>query len=427
MNPPPPTKRPSGEPLSWKDKISRSGYFFGALMLHFVVFLMVATWVIFPAIHPPTEDFTKTYIPASTPPPPPPPPPPPTESMPVPARSSPNVAAAIAAPTATPAFNVPMPSLSPTTAPAPNTPNMASQVTTSDSISQARMAKIMQTEAGWGRGKQDILESNSDPKNITAKFPVYLASYADGDWGCNVHLNGGQIDAGSLPNLVNKMNEWSRGHITGQVVPTPLDIGGPDLLDKKPPFVFFTGHKDFVLTPQEIQNLQDYLQVGGCIWGDNTLAGRGSRFDVAFRREMKRVVPDLDKNFQPIDPNDKDMGQKMFSHGWFPIPDVPKGMNYYDEPVEHLDIDGQLAILYTTNDYGDMFCMHILPGDTQDGGVWPNPKMNDPLYTFNLFSENRGMFFRNFDLAACLLSQQFGMNIVGYLLVRFDKSLLLAP
>ena len=426
MTPPPSTNRKPAPEQGWLGKISRSGYFFGALMLHFVVFLMVATWVIFPAIHPPTEDFTKTYVPASAPPPPP---PPPTETVQVPTRSAPNVTTAIVAPTASPSFNVPLPELSPSTAPVANTPDMAKPVPTTDNaISQARLSKIMQTEASWGRSKQDVLESNSDPKNITAKFPVYLASYADGDWGCNVHLDGsGQIDAGSLPDLVNKINEWSRGHITGQVVPTPLDIGGSDLLDKKPPFIFFTGHKDFTLTPTEIQNLRDYLQIGGAIWGDNTLAGRGSRFDVAFRREMKRVVPDIDKNFEPIDPNDKVLGQKMFAHGWFPIATVPQGMNYYNEPIEHLDIDGKLAILYTPNDYSDLFCMHILPGDLTYAGDLPNLKLKDPLYTFGTFSHNKSIFFRNFELPSCLLSQQFGMNIIGYMLVRFDKDLLLAP
>jgi hypothetical protein len=218
------------------------------------------------------------------------------------------------------------------------------------------------------------------------------------------------------------MNEWSSGHITGQVIPTPLNIGGPDLLDKKPPFIFFTGHKDFTLTDQEIQNLRDYLQVGGAIWGDNTLAGRGSRFDVAFRREMKRVVPDLDKNFEPVK-----MDDPIFTKSWFPITKLPTGMNYYAEPLEHLDIDGKLAILYTPNDYSDLFFMYILPGDTQEGRDRPDPRTNTLLFTNPTFARNRNIFFRNFELPSCLAAQQLGMNIIGYFLVRFDKDLLLTP
>ena len=404
------------------EKISRSGYFFGALALHLIVFIMVGTWIIFPAIHPPTEDFTKTYLPPSAPPPPP---PPPQETVQVPTHPAATVTTTITAPTATPTFNVPLPNLTPTTSTTTEVQqNMTAPVASkNDTISQARLQKIMATEQAWGRDKQNILESNSDPRNITAKFPVYLASYANGDWGCNVHLTNGQIDAGSLPDLVAKMNEWSHGHITGQVVPTPLSIGGPDLLDKKPPFIFFTGHKDFILTQQEIQNLRDYLQIGGAIWGDNTLAGRGSRFDVAFRREMKRVVPDADKNFEPVK-----MDDPIFTKSWFPISSVPQGMNYYHEPLEHLDIDGKLAILYTPNDYSDLFFGYILPGDTQMGPDRINPRTPTiTLFTNPIFARNHAVFFRNFELPSCLAAQQLGMNIIGYMLVRFDKELLLTP
>jgi hypothetical protein len=409
----------------WYEKLSRSGYFFGALLFHLVLFLMVATWVIFPAFHPPTEDFTKTYLPPAAPPPPPPPPTPPTPQVSTHAISAPTT---ITAPTAAPAFSVPMPDLTPATATPVDVQQSMTQPVVSKpaAISEARLTKIMETEQSWGRDKQNILESNSDPKNITAKFPVFLASYADGDWGCNIHMADGQIDAGSLPDLVAKMNEWSHGHITGEVEPTPLNIGGPDLLEKKPPFIFFTGHKDFTLTDQEVQNLSEYLQIGGCIWGDNTLAGRGSRFDVAFRREMKRVVPDLDKNFEPVP-----MTGDIYTKSWFPISKVPPGMNYYAEPIEHLDIDGKLAILYTPNDYSDMFFMRILPGDTQIQGTWPDKDVQhptgSPLFTKDVFWNNRNVFFRNFELPSCLAAQQLGMNIIGYMLVRFDKDLLLTP
>ncbi len=36
-------------------------------------------------------------------------------------------------------------------------------------------------------------------------------------------------------------------------------------MSKMPPFIFFTGHKDFVLTDDEVHNLQAYLQNGGAI------------------------------------------------------------------------------------------------------------------------------------------------------------------
>jgi hypothetical protein len=404
------------------EKISRSGYFLGALLLHLIVFCLVATFVIFPAFHPPTDDFAKTYLPPSALPPPP---PPPQETMQVSTHTVSTPTTTITTPTETPVFNVPPPDITMAMVPADVQQKMTQKVvSTPKGLSEVRLAKIMETEKNWGRDKENILESNSDPKNITAKFPVYLASYAAGDWGCNIHMTDGNIDAGSLPDLVAKMNEWSHGHITGEVIPTPLNIGGPDLLDKKPPFIFFTGHKDFILTDQEVKNLSDYLQIGGAIWGDNTLAGRGSRFDVAFRREMKRVVPDLDKNFEPVP-----MNYDIFTKSWFNITKVPQGMNYYAEPLEHQGIDSKLAILYTPNDYSDLFFMRILPGDTEMQGDHPDlkSKISSPLFTSGTFLSNRGIFFHNFTLPSCLAAQQLGMNIIGYMLVRFDKDLLLTP
>ncbi len=403
---------------SWTERLSRSGYFLAALLLHLVLFVMVATWVIFPAFKPPVDDFTKTYLP---PPAPPPPPPQVQQAVQVPTHAVAPPTPVITSTAPSMDFNMPMPDFTTQTTPDTVSQKMTQKVATpTNNISSVRLAKILETEKAWGRDANDIRNSNSDPRNIKAKFPVYLASYANGDWHCNIDLDAtGKITGGSLPNFVAKINEWSHGNITGEVEPMPLNIGGPDLLDKKPPFIFFTGHKDFTLTQQEIQNLRDYLQVGGAIWGDNALAGEGSRFDVAFRREMKRVVPDADKNFEPVA-----MTDEVFVKSWFPINKIPQGMNYYSEPLEHLDIDGKLAILYTPNDYSDLFSMHIMPGDAVVDDSWP---YKYPLYTNHYMWTYRKIFYRNFALESSLAAQQLSMNIVGFLLVRFDKELLLTP
>jgi hypothetical protein len=121
------------------------------------------------------------------------------------------------------------------------------------------------------------------------------------------------------------------------------------------------------------------------------------------------------------------MDADVYTKSWFPISKLPPGMNYYTEPIEHLDIDGKLAILYTPNDYGDLFFMRILPGDTKYEGIKPNKASKSPLFTSGTFLENNAVFFRNFELPSCLAAQQLGMNIVGYMLVRFDKDLQLSP
>ncbi len=67
----------SRAPDKFQNSLIKSGYFIGALLLHLVVFLMLATWVIFqaPAVH-----VDGTFLSTNLAPPPPPPPSPPSAS-----------------------------------------------------------------------------------------------------------------------------------------------------------------------------------------------------------------------------------------------------------------------------------------------------------------------------------------------------------
>ena len=60
---------------TWKEKLQRSSYFLGALLLHLIIFVMVATIVIWKAPPPPPTD---EFLAVATKPPPPPPPQPPS-------------------------------------------------------------------------------------------------------------------------------------------------------------------------------------------------------------------------------------------------------------------------------------------------------------------------------------------------------------
>ena len=84
------------------------------------------------------------------------------------------------------------------------------------------------------------------------------------------------------------IDKLSRDKIRAKPQPVPLDLSNWDEIgSKKPPFIFFTGHRDFKLTDQEVKNLGEYLRSGGCIWGDSSLPGQRSRFDIAFRRAIE--------------------------------------------------------------------------------------------------------------------------------------------
>lgn len=403
----------------WQDRLSRSGFFLGALLLHLFLFIMIAGYIVYNPTPQESEPPTPTtFVAHATPVTDVPKPPVDTSSLSSlsDSRLTPPIAII---PGSGPSIHIQPPNVSDIIGKGPKGPIAIGPASSEPHGIDPRLPAI---KAGPMRYRKDNpLESQSDPTNVIATFPVYVASYANGDWACNLRLDkDGNIVAGSMPDLVAKINEWSHGKIQGQVVQKPLNIGSSELLDKMPPFIFFTGHKDFVLTDQEIENLQRYLHDGGAIWGDNALAGAGSRFDVAFRREMKRVVPDKDKNFEPMS-----MSDDAFTKNFYRLTEIPHGMNYYAEPPLHLDIDGKLAIIYTPNDYSDMMFMRILPKDTEiyiKDVVPPNT-----LYTQQSFWYNRDVFFRNFDLGDSLAVHHLGMDIVAYLLVRFDDVLLLAP
>ena len=58
------------------------------------------------------------------------------------------------------------------------------------------------------------------------------------------------------------------------------------------PFIYMTGHKDFRFTTEELTALRSYLKNGGILLADSC-CGRAA-FDRAFRREIKRALPDKD-------------------------------------------------------------------------------------------------------------------------------------
>ena len=221
-----------------------------------------------------------------------------------------------------------------------------------------------------------------------------------------------------------KVTEWSNGEVTGRDLKV-VDLASSTILTDPPPFIFFTGHKDFHLTPAEVENLRKYLLIGGAIWGDSAFAGGGSRFDVAFHREMKRVLPDADLNFEPLLLDDD-----VFKKSRFSIDDLPAGMNRRADSIECIKLAGKLAILYTPNDYSDMMTMLLLPGRNEkeaqmDG--WNHWEAQHPLFTPGFIAWHKETFFRNYEPGGAMASYKLSMNILFRLLHQYDDDLLLTP
>jgi len=241
-----------------------------------------------------------------------------------------------------------------------------------------------------------------------ARFACYWAIYQGGDWNCNPT---------ALPNLTAQVARWSRDRIQQKTEPQPIVVSSKDLFTIKPPFIFITGHKDFTFTEEEIENLRQYLHAGGAIWADNDLPGRRSRFDIAFRREMKRVLTDRDFEKLPED--------HPIMSSYFPLRKLPSGMNSYQEPIEVLRlIANEIAVVYTLNAYGDFWECALDETDRIDRQLYRTSARGG----FHKWGPHFGSYYtathyRNVTDEAVVNAYKLGINIVVHLLTRYDDRL----
>jgi hypothetical protein len=299
-----------------------------------------------------------------------------------------------------------------------------------DGMTPQIAGQIKEFTRGWGKGTG----SGTGNRAREFEFFAFIGQYAGGDWNSTVQVTGGKITHGSLPNLLYIMNKWSRDKITTNYTNVrAIKLDSDELFSVKPPFIFMTGRRDFKLTDKEVENLQKYVRMGGCIWGDSSLPGRNSRFDIAFRREMRRVIPDVDKQFEPL-PKD----HPIFTAGYFPeIKDVPPGLNFYQEPVYALKIYGEIGILYTANDYGDMWQIGIdekglvdMRRDERNQFVAINPRIWDYRFSYlgNIAPSGQAPRGGVEGVAQNLVdTYKFGTNVVVHLLTRWDRVVSRAP
>ncbi len=86
---------------------------------------------------------------------------------------------------------------------------------------------------------------------------------------------------------------------------------------------------------------------------------------------MKRVLPDQDINWEALPPD-----HPIYTKTYFPeIKAVPSGMNFYQEPVYALKKFGEVSVIYTANDYGDMWQIGLdeqgqIDGRRDESGRW---------------------------------------------------------
>ncbi len=280
----------------------------------------------------------------------------------------------------------------------------------SDGLSGAQASAIKAFTGGWGKGSG----SGTGTRNREFEFTAYIGQYAGGNWNSTIQMTGGKIINGSLPNLLDFMSIQSKNKVkTNYKNVQAIKLDSDDLFKYKPPFIFLTGTRDFKLSEKEVENLQKYVRLGGAIWGDSSVPGRNSRFDIAFRREMKRVIPDVDKEWEALPPNHPIFAQAYFQE----IKEIPPGLNFYKEPIYALKIYGEIAIIYTANDYGDMWQVGLdekLGIDTRVNEHGASVAINRAIY------DNRDTYLRNISPKSLTETYKFGTNLVIHLLTRWE-------
>jgi len=284
-------------------------------------------------------------------------------------------------------------------------------------MSVGAAAGIKAFTGGWGKGQG----SGTGVRSREFEFTAYIGQYQGGNWNSTVRVVQNKIETGSLPNLLYLMSFWSKDKIkTNYKNVQAIKLDSDQIFSIKPPFIFLTGTRDFKLTEGEVENLQKYVRLGGCIWGDSSLPGLRSRFDIAFRREMKRVIPDVDKEFEPLPVNHPIFTQTYFSD----VKEVPPGLNFYRDPVLALKIYGEIAILYTSNDYGDMWQI----GLNEQGQIDLRKNEHNQFVAINeILYSNREVYVRNLVPDALATTFKFGTNVVIHLLTRWESKVRTAP
>ncbi len=211
--------------------------------------------------------------------------------------------------------------------------------------------------------------------------------------------------------------------------PKPEEKAHPDftveyLLDVRPmpPFIYFTGNDDFTLSEAEVETLYQYVLRGGAIWGDSGFAGEKSKFDVAFKREMKRVIPDADKNFRPLKKqNDLFIaGPDAYFDKANGFTQLPYGMQFYDTPIEVIEMmPGLVSVVLTRNAYGNFlrFETTVINNRFQIGGNIGRGNWASTMWTF------REEFFRGLGEGAIVDSYMLGTNVLVYMLGRWPAIL----
>jgi len=124
------------------------------------------------------------------------------------------------------------------------------------------------------------------------KMPVYedVEKEKGGEFVFAQVMHNGDWDphTGAVSRFIKKVKENTSSDV--KFVRVKVDLAKQDLFSY--PFLYITGHYDFRLSQEEIANLSSYLKRGGFLFAVSCCGS--ADFDRAFRREIKRVLPNYE-------------------------------------------------------------------------------------------------------------------------------------
>ena len=152
------------------------------------------------------------------------------------------------------------------------------------------------------------------------------------------------------PSAVHNLLKHARDNSTLEVKFKRQNVLLSDPKTAEYPLLYITGHREFHWDKEEVGRLQRYLKAGGMLLAD-ACCGRTS-FDMAFRREIAKVLPEMKLQRLPPD--------HPLYHSHYDIarvdytPRVREDFGPFDTPeLEGLSIDGRLAVVYSKFDLGN--------------------------------------------------------------------------
>jgi hypothetical protein len=192
-----------------------------------------------------------------------------------------------------------------------------------------------------------MLGSTEYGRFLAQEFPQYDGKTRTGDvFRFTTVRYAGSWDVN--PALQNSVLQGLKDNTNIDVDFAPRTVGLDDADTGRHPLMFMTGHYDFQLTKEESAGLARYLQRGGMLFVSS--AAGLKPFDLAFRRELKKALPDAELiKLPPTHP--------LFVGGWNPIekveytPAAKKDDPALETPEFYgLFVDGRLAVIYSPFD-----------------------------------------------------------------------------